>query len=77
MKYALKTRAQSQYFHSWFDVYKPSQILPQLFLETNKENEWLNVEWFLPDARHEKSKRSPDEELQIHSEDAISALTGE
>jgi len=29
----------------------------------------------LPHPRHEKSKRTPDEELQIQSEDAISALT--
>lgn len=31
----------------------------------------------ITDPRHEKSKRTPDEELQEQSDNAISALTGE
>ena len=31
---------------------------------------------FQADPQHEKSKRTPDEELQTNSEDAISALDG-
>ena len=40
-------------------------------------NKQTCFQWLIQDPRHEKSKRTPDEELQTQSEDAISALTGE